>query len=100
MENINIKKNDDRVELNFEGDLTIQQSQELKAVLTEQLNQNRQILINLENLKQIDLSGLQLLMAAGKSAASQNKELSFKQGEIFMQNVRNAALESYFKFED
>jgi anti-anti-sigma factor len=58
-----------------EGDLTVQQASELKACLLEALNRARLVRIDLSGVEDMDLTCLQLLCSAHKTALATEKKL-------------------------
>ena len=95
MENVNIINNKDSVELAFNGEMTIQQAQEIKVLLLDNIQRSQEITINLQELKQIDMAGLQLLIAAVKSAQADGKSLTITHGSLIDEVINSAALENY-----
>lgn len=61
----------------FRGDLTIQSAGEVRRVLREALDSRQTIKISLKNIESIDLSCIQILCAAHKTAFKANKQLTF-----------------------
>ncbi|MCE5242276.1 MAG: STAS domain-containing protein [Syntrophobacteraceae bacterium] len=61
--------------LALEGALTVQRIGELKEMISLALSESDEVVLNVENAAEIDLSFLQLLCAAHKSASHRNKHL-------------------------
>jgi anti-anti-sigma regulatory factor len=68
-----IEDSDNKRTLNLYDDFTIQNADELKTVLKESLEAADILTINAEYITEIDLSCLQLLCAAHKSAIHEGK---------------------------
>jgi anti-anti-sigma factor len=66
------------LKLNIVGELDIDQSETLRNILTEAINQPKPVVIDLENVSEISLTTLQLLCAAHRSATMKNKNISLK----------------------
>ncbi|HKJ05822.1 MAG TPA: STAS domain-containing protein [Geopsychrobacteraceae bacterium] len=64
------------VELSFEGELTIPKAAELKVQLVEALENSGGVSLNLKNVTQADLTFLQLLCSAHRTA--------YKAGKVMM----------------
>jgi anti-anti-sigma regulatory factor len=62
--------------LQLQGAATIESCNELREVLLDALQKSQSLLIEVSGLTAIDLSGLQLLCAAQKSALHRQKSLS------------------------
>ena len=73
--------------LKLDGDVTIEQAAELKNVLIDAIDKVNDLDIDVGELKNIDLSGLQLLCSAHRSSLNKNKTL----------NVINKKNDSYVK---
>ena len=63
--------------LAIEGDFTIFAAEAIKARLQEALNEGREIEIDLSGVSEMDSAGLQLMVAAKREAAAQEKALRF-----------------------
>ncbi|WP_286757768.1 STAS domain-containing protein [Ralstonia sp. RL] len=61
--------------LRIEGEMTIYQAAELKQTLASALRQGEALEIDLSAVGEIDAAGIQLLIAAKKSAQAAGKEL-------------------------
>lgn len=64
--------------LSLRGTATIDCCNELKAALLDALESSRELIVEVGELDEIDLSGLQLLCAAHKSAMQRDKLLSLR----------------------
>jgi anti-anti-sigma regulatory factor len=64
-----------RQTLALEGDCTLDRALELRSVLLEALIDDGELLLNLENATEVDLSFLQLLCAAHRAALRCGKQL-------------------------
>lgn len=56
--------------------LTISQIRKIYQTILDEFNSNEKLSIDLKNVDEIDLSGLQLLVSLKKSCHKQNKEFS------------------------
>ncbi|MES2207988.1 MAG: STAS domain-containing protein [Pseudomonadota bacterium] len=70
-------KNDTRIVLKMESELTIYQAEALKKTLLAALDQPEIIEIDLSAVCEIDTAGIQLLLLAKKTAMAQKKEIHF-----------------------
>jgi anti-anti-sigma regulatory factor len=71
-------KSEESIENNavkFKGDLTIEHAAELQAFLLESLNQRDRLHLVFENVTEVDISFLQLLCSAHRTAVKTNKTL-------------------------
>jgi ABC-type transporter Mla MlaB component len=73
MENTKQRKVGD---LTLTGELTISRAAELLAVLKETLGRNQEVLVRLSDVTALDVSCLQLLCSAHRTAAALNKVLA------------------------
>ncbi|MGD9505072.1 MAG: STAS domain-containing protein [Syntrophobacteraceae bacterium] len=75
----------------LEGDLTIQRANELKECLLEALHSSKQVLVDLAKATSVDLSCLQILCSAHRTALKLGKSLALEEGfsEGFKQAVRD-----------
>lgn len=62
----------------FEGDLTVHQADEIRAVLIKALSEADHALLNVLNVTSADLACLQLLCSAHRTALQQGKQLSYE----------------------
>lgn len=78
--------------LTLHGALTIQRITELKEAVLKSLNSHSHLEIKLEDVRQVDLSFLQLLCSAHKTALSLGKDftLSSPRPDLFQKTVHDA----------
>lgn len=76
----------------MEGDLTIDRAEELKNTLLDALDKVSDVHFNIEKVTSMDLSCLQLLCSAHRTASLMNKEFSQSGGssEAFKKTVTSA----------
>ncbi len=76
----------------LDGDMTVQRAGELKAALIEALDKANSVVIDLENITDADLSCLQLLCSAHRTALKTNKSVSLseKAPQFFWDTVKKA----------
>jgi ABC-type transporter Mla MlaB component len=67
---------DDEGTITLKGDLVIQHASRLGKVLLETLETNQRMCLRLEELKEIDLSCLQVFCSAHRTAVALQKEMS------------------------
>jgi len=81
--------------LRLDGELTVQRASELKGVLLDAQEGVERLFLNLEGVTGADVSGLQLLCSAHRSAVKSNKCLSVtdKASAPFVKAVRDAGYE-------
>ena len=87
-----IDKNSFRLHLS--GQIDIGHAKSIKDSLLSALKEGKSLEINLEKIEGVDLSGLQLLCAAGKTAKAIKKKLTLN--KKIPQCFTNALLESGF----
>ncbi|MDA8088282.1 MAG: STAS domain-containing protein [Nitrospiraceae bacterium] len=82
--------------LSLSGELTLDEAiSDLRNVLLEKLSHADNIVINLDGIKAIDLSVLQLFCSAHRMALTSGKSLSLSSyPTLFMKAVRNVGLSS------
>ena len=61
----------------LEGDITLPHMEELKGVLIKALVNADDVSLSMEHVREVDLSGLQLLCSAHRSAIRFKKQLAF-----------------------
>lgn len=64
------------VEVSLSGELTIKRAVEFKKKLSDLLDRYNEVTLKAESISNIDLTGLQLIQAAKKTAAGKGKKLS------------------------
>ena len=76
--------------VNLTGNLTISRAVEILSLLNDSLESNDNVRIVLREVSNIDLSCLQLLCSAHRTAAAAGKELTLKTPlpDIFLQLIR------------
>jgi len=89
---LDVGKSDDVEILALKGALTIECANELKSMLLDALNKKDHVVLNLEGVKEVDLSCLQLLCSAHRTSLKFHKQLTLagRQPESFQQAVRDA----------
>lgn len=80
------------VVLRFEGRCTIERVHELKSILSESLDRDDAVVVDVGALSEVDLSCLQILCAAHRTSLRQNKVLQLGRDRplIFDRTVRTA----------
>ena len=80
--------------LHLSGEITLLQAQDLLALLNQALEASDHVVIDMEEITDIDMAGLQLLCAAHKSAMDLNKHLvmSPNQPDVLVSRVGQAGL--------
>jgi len=87
------KKNSDNVEVvALRGDLTIAHAADLKQLLHESLDRSQRIAVRLEDVTAVDLSCLQLLCSAHRTASTLDKRLTLEgaRPSLFRQAMQQA----------
>ena len=64
------------------GDVTLDDSQKLKDLLSQAINKANIIIIDIKNASFLDLSCLQLLYAAQQKCKALNKEVYYKEASL------------------
>ncbi len=72
-----IKFTDGKAVLTFAGDLTVNQAPEIRMTFIKALIDADQVLLKFKNVSDIDLTFLQLLCSAHRSAIRLNKQITF-----------------------
>jgi anti-anti-sigma regulatory factor len=80
MMNCKAKKTRGKNVLNLEGELTIIHSSEIRDLLLKAINKSKHVELNLDSVTDTDLSFLQLLCSAHRTAMKLNKSFSIKGG--------------------
>lgn len=88
----------DNTQLLLEGQLVIRNAAIIKKELLSALSNSRNLELILKNITKTDMSFLQLLVALQKSAAAQEKKLSFEVEltDYMISVVKNSGLETNF----
>jgi anti-anti-sigma regulatory factor len=77
--------------LKLSGELTIQYTAKLHGVLLEMVHRGKTIRIQIDHATDVDLTCLQLLCSAHKTAAEYDKNLSLdSRSEVFNQRIKEA----------
>lgn len=87
---------DNEKTLNLGGPLIIDRAAPLKAELTEALSENKKVFLDISQAEDLDLSCLQVIYAARRSAAASGKELHFI-GTIPLRIVNRLAASGFLK---
>ncbi len=89
----------DNTQLLLEGQLVIRNAAIIKKELLSALSNSRNLELILKNITKADMSFLQLLIALQKSAAAQEKKLSFEMEltDYMKSVVKNSGLEQIFQ---
>ena len=72
-----MEKNSKEKEIEVSGDMTIYEAGEIRELFNNAIANNDSINVNLSNVSEIDSSGIQLMVALKKKAASEDKTVSF-----------------------
>lgn len=67
-----------RTVLEINGELTVKNMSYLKNQVLETLNNTDNLLVKLKDIESLDIAGIQLLIAAEKTATSNNKSIAFE----------------------
>ena len=70
-----LKKSGNTGAITLEGELTLPYAEELRGVLIKALEDNNEVSIGMENVQDVDLSCLQLLCSAHRSAMRSQKKV-------------------------
>ena len=96
-----VKQSDDKRILFINGELTIQNASELKRILIESIDNSEHVVLNLDNVTEVDLSCLQLLYSAHKTAAKSNRRFTLNNNcpEVFKKAVKDTGYLRHFGCE-
>lgn len=72
-----VKQSNDKGLLTLQGDLTIRSATEIKALLIKALVESDQVSVNFDGVSEVDVTCLQLLCSAHRSATRLNKRFLF-----------------------
>jgi len=84
---ISIEENGDTTHINFSGNATVESAMEVRDALMEALQKANTVVLGVEGIKKADVSFLQLLISAEKSALKSNKSIeidSSSYSEVFI----------------
>jgi anti-anti-sigma regulatory factor len=89
---LDMEKTDDIQFLALKGALTIEYATELKSVLLEAIYMKDHLVLSLEEVTEVDLSGLQILCSAHRTSLEQHKQLTLQGARpgSFQQAVKDA----------
>ncbi len=78
--------------LTLSGDLTIEHAEDLKSLLLKALSGADQVVMDVRDVSKCDLSALQVLCAAHRSAVQQQKQIALAQSnaKVFRRTVAEA----------
>ncbi|MFP5212829.1 MAG: lipid asymmetry maintenance protein MlaB [Acidobacteriota bacterium] len=87
-----LKQTGETVVLRLEGDCTVEHARALHSALADGLIRGERVVLNLEGVTAVDVSCLQLICSAHRTAIASEKQLSFDEvrPEIFMKTAREA----------
>jgi anti-anti-sigma regulatory factor len=83
------------MQIAFQGRCTVEQMQELSGQLAEAIERSEQVVLDLTAVQACDVSLLQLLCSAGKTASRKGKKLVLHQP--VPESIRSLSIESGFK---
>ncbi len=94
---ITLKRSGEEAILTLSGDVTLENADEMRSALIKALIDNGSVSLAFDSLTRVDLSCLQLLCSAHRSAARMNKRLAFSGTwpELFKQCVEDAGYARY-----
>lgn len=98
MINLELKQSTDKKNpgclLRIGGEMTIEHGAELKQALQDLLADSGALIIDCAAVERVDLTGLQLLCSANRSAAEQGAQLwlNIQELPVFQQAMRNAGI--------
>ncbi len=89
---VTLQQSGNEITLTLDGDLTLNHAEELRTFLIKAIIDSNRIFVQLGDVADVDLSCLQLLCSAHRSAARMNRHVSFsgKWPDRFKQAVRDA----------
>lgn len=87
-----LNREGNRVTLTLKGDLTLPHAGEIKSALLALLQEEAEVAVRVTQADDMDLSSLQLLCAAHRSAATGGRQLtvSFDDGQLFRKVTASA----------
>jgi anti-anti-sigma factor len=97
MADIKVEKKGKERAIVINGGLTIEYAAELKNALQQSLKDGERVSLDLSNVTEMDLSGLQILCSAHKTSVNLKKTLEFMQNtcEVFKETVRKSGYKRY-----
>ncbi len=87
-----VKKRGGRNTLCVSGSLTVRYISEFRERLLKLCDQDRDIVLNVQDVTEVDLSGLQVLCSAGKSLKEQGRKMIIDSGcpDVLLKTVEDA----------
>jgi anti-anti-sigma regulatory factor len=92
---LTLERNETHCVVRLEGDCSMTSAAQLKALLLDGLASASELWVDLENVGEIDISVLQLLWAAYRAAARQNREVVSRVPAAIQSLARDAGFESF-----
>lgn len=83
------------VVVSISGSMTVHHAGELKTALLSVLSSDEQICLDLQNVTEVDLTGLQLICATHRSSVQLNKRFCVNSGDNDI--VKTASIEAGFQ---
>ena len=93
--NIQLDGNKQSMRLVCSGNATVETSAETRDILIEALQKSKKIVLDLEKIEKVDISFLQLLISAEKSAQAQKKRIEIDPSS-YSQPLLSAAVKAGF----
>ena len=92
MTNFKIEQSDKKKILTINGSATIENVDALKKLLIEMMDQTDNLMINIADISEIDVTFLQLLCSAHKTMISKNKNLTISEScsESLRKTINNS----------
>lgn len=72
----------ERLRLCLEGEVTVSNAAAFRERFLEALKQSDQVELDLDEVRAVDLAGLQLICSAHRTAVAQGKTLTLKDGQV------------------
>jgi anti-anti-sigma regulatory factor len=96
MNRISCKKTNGGVVVSFKGTMTVDRSNQLRGALLKIFERDSKFLLDFEEIREADISFLQLLLSADRFLIKKNKELRLT-GSFSDEMIRLVMLTGFFK---
>jgi anti-anti-sigma factor len=92
----NLEEKKDATVLDISGELTVENAGDIKGALLEAFRAGKDVILKLKKVSAVDLSFIQILLAAYSKARSESRALTVKGPKTFVQAVEEAGFSSVF----
>lgn len=97
---INVKENKDSIQISFTGSATVDAAMEIRNALLEAMQKSNSVVLEVAGIEKVDVSFLQLLISAEKTAQESNKSIELDPNSISNVLIRAAVQGGFFREEE